>query len=270
MITNIVCTDVKGGIAKKDEIPWKCEMDRKNLLAYIKVADAILCTGNIYRKMKPLLAGKKCYVYSRIFCEDLNVTTFQDLGFISLIPPGFILNCGGPILYEYVAGRLMYQFSNMRIEDNFQCDAFYPVKYVGENKLKMNLVVNDEITECVYNRSYSKSQEECGYLSLLSDVLWFGKLREYRNAPAWSLYSQHINFDLEEEFPLLTTRLISFKIVFEELMFFLRGRTQTKELEAKGITIWVGNTNRAELNKRGEKDPIFLEYEEGEMGPMYV
>ena len=46
-------------------------------------------------------------------------------------------------------------------------------------------------------------------------------------------------------------------------MFFLRGQTDTKILESKGIKIWKGNTSREFLEQRG------LDYEEGDMGPGY-
>jgi thymidylate synthase len=55
-----------------------------------------------------------------------------------------------------------------------------------------------------------------------------------------------------------------FRGVIEELLFFLRGETNTKTLEAKGVNIWKGNTSREFLDKLG-----LYSYPEGEMGPMY-
>ena len=34
------------------------------------------------------------------------------------------------------------------------------------------------------------------------------------------------------------------KGIIEEILFFIRGDTNTKHLEEKGIKIWIGNTNR--------------------------
>ena len=45
--------------------------------------------------------------------------------------------------------------------------------------------------------------------------------------------------------------------------FFIRGDTNTKKLEEKGVKIWKGNTNREFLDKMG------FDYKEGDMGPMY-
>src|ERR1019366_3796465 len=64
--------------------------------------------------------------------------------------------------------------------------------------------------------------------------------------------------------PMLTTKKMYLKRVVEELLFFLRGETDTKLLEAKGVNIWKGNTSREFLDKKG------LGYlSEGSMGPMY-
>ena len=70
--------------------------------------------------------------------------------------------------------------------------------------------------------------------------------------------------DLQQEFPVLTTRKVRLDTVFKELMFFIRGQTDTKILENQGVGIWKGNTNRAFLDSRG-----LQRFKEGDMGPMY-
>lgn len=106
--------------------------------------------------------------------------------------------------------------------------------------------------------------EEHQYLDLLHDLLEKGDERQTRNGITRSLFSTNLSFDLKKGFPLLTTKKVFFRGAFEELMFFLRGRTNTKELEAKGVNIWRGNTSRAFLDGVG-----LTEYAEGDMGPMY-
>ena len=51
--------------------------------------------------------------------------------------------------------------------------------------------------------------------------------------------------------------------IIEELLFFIRGDTNTKLLSDKKIRIWEGNTSKEFLSKSN------LNYNEGEMGPMY-
>jgi thymidylate synthase len=55
-----------------------------------------------------------------------------------------------------------------------------------------------------------------------------------------------------------------FRGIFEELMFFIRGNTNTKILEEKGVKIWKDNTTRTFLDNVG-----LNHYQEGDMGPMY-
>ena len=54
------------------------------------------------------------------------------------------------------------------------------------------------------------------------------------------------------------------KGIVEELLFFIRGDTQSKHLEEKGVNIWKPNTTRKFLDGMG-----FHDREEGDMGPMY-
>jgi thymidylate synthase len=41
------------------------------------------------------------------------------------------------------------------------------------------------------------------------------------------------------------------KGIIEELLFFIKGETDTKKLEELGVNIWKGNTSREFLDKRG-------------------
>lgn len=66
------------------------------------------------------------------------------------------------------------------------------------------------------------------------------------------------------EFPFVTNLPANPRLAFEEMWFFLNGKTNTKELEEKGIMFWNGNTNREFLDSNG------LEYlDEGELGCAY-
>jgi thymidylate synthase len=66
-----------------------------------------------------------------------------------------------------------------------------------------------------------------------------------------AIWGANIQIDLDEGFPIITTRKTSARIAFEETWFFLRGETDTKKLEAKKVNIWKGNTTREFLDARG-------------------
>jgi len=107
--------------------------------------------------------------------------------------------------------------------------------------------------------------EEEQYLNILRDILENGDERLDRTKIGTkAIFGTQMRFDLSKGFPLLTTRFISFRIAFEEMMFFLRGDTDTKKLEAKNINIWKGNTSRDFLDKKG-----LSQLPEGDMGKGY-
>lgn len=90
------------------------------------------------------------------------------------------------------------------------------------------------------------------YLEILRDILENGSNRPDRTAVgSRAVFGKSFTIDLNQGFPMLTTRKISFRIAFEETMFFLRGETDTTKLEAKNINIWKGNTSREFLDKVG-------------------
>lgn len=106
---------------------------------------------------------------------------------------------------------------------------------------------------------------EGGYVELIKDVLAAGIPQTDRTGVGTiSLFDAKVVYP-EDEFGCFSTiRPAPLRMAFEELWFFLNGKTQTKELEAKGITFWRGNTSREFLDKRG------LSYlDEGDLGLAY-
>jgi len=109
------------------------------------------------------------------------------------------------------------------------------------------------------------NHEEQQYLDLLRDILDGGVLKNNRTGTLTKfVFGRMMRFNLRESFPILTTKKVFLRGVFEELMLFLRGDTNSKHLEEKGIDIWKGNTSRDFL------DGLGLTYlPEGEMGCSY-
>ena len=80
-----------------------------------------------------------------------------------------------------------------------------------------------------------------------------------------SVFGRQFRFSLRDDvFPLLTTKRVFWRAVVEELLWFIRGSTNSKELADKGVHIWDGNGSREFLDKCG-----FLAREEGDLGPVY-
>ncbi|KFO27108.1 Thymidylate synthase [Fukomys damarensis] len=67
-----------------------------------------------------------------------------------------------------------------------------------------------------------------------------------------------------DQFPLLTTKRVFWKGVLEELLWFIKGSTNAKELSSKGVKIWDANGSRDFLDSLG-----FSSRQEGDLGPVY-
>jgi len=72
-----------------------------------------------------------------------------------------------------------------------------------------------------------------------------------------------LEYDLSNGTPILTTKKMFLRGIFEELKMFLLGKTNTLILKDKGINIWNDNTSISFLTSNK------LFYKEGDMGPMY-
>uniref|UniRef100_A0A182YIR6 Thymidylate synthase n=1 Tax=Anopheles stephensi TaxID=30069 RepID=A0A182YIR6_ANOST len=108
--------------------------------------------------------------------------------------------------------------------------------------------------------------EEQAYLQLIRDIISKGSKRLDRTGVGTlSIFGSQMRFSLRDGvIPLLTTKKVFFRGVAEELLWFIKGSTNAKELQAKGIRIWDGNSTREYLDSCG-----FTDREEGDLGPVY-
>ncbi len=262
----VIAVDKNYGIGKNGKLPWYIK-DELNVFRE-KTLDSVLIMGRKTLEKLPKLDRRTLFCVTKsINLEFNNDSVFAFSNFEEAYEQAKCLNkkifiAGGNQLYDYIFRKYKEDITLhiSFISEKYDCDTYF-----NKEHLK-NFYISEETKYDKFTHYIMKYQKygERQYLDLVKDILENGERRHTRNAETISDFCKHLKFDLREGFPLLTTKKMFLKGIIEELLFFIRGDTQSKILEEKGINIWKGNTNREFLDANGFKDR-----KEGEMGPMY-
>jgi thymidylate synthase len=299
----IVATDSEGGISKGGVIPWNFQEDKNFFIDQVTrttgLPNIIVSGRKTFEQMgafskhinvvisttfRPEPSDKHIYVASSIEAFDNYLETLK--------PFNEIFICGGKSIYKVFLKRdcrLIHTYisRNYMCDNNisdiletniflwgYDSDRYKAFKCRDLNYLHIPSDVDTNIKCIHHNRDpdevmlyfrvipYQNKGSELRYLKYL-DKLLTKPIHECRNGKTRSNFGGMLKFNLDEGFPLLTTKRVFLRGIFEELMFFIRGETDTNLLSQKGVKIWEQNTTRSFI------DQVGLNLDEGSMGPMY-
>lgn len=287
----IIATDKNGGIGYKNNLPWKFSKDLiyfKSLTSYHSIFQSlnnynnILIMGkntwlSIQSQSQELLYRDK-YVITNNYIE-YNTHNYKNTKFFKDFNTCYLAACENKYSDIWViGGRQIYNIAFKHwacnkvyftlINGNFLVDTSidlskYNIKW--NNQLTIRDINKNTLIEydLIFYEGNLIHNIEAQYLMTLYDILLNGEKRLSRNGYTLSKFHKVFIYNLQDGFPLLTTKKMFWRGIVEELLFFIRGDTDTKKLSNKNIKIWNLNTNKEFLNKMN------LNYDEGQMGPMY-
>ncbi len=109
---------------------------------------------------------------------------------------------------------------------------------------------------------YIPTKNEQAYLDLIRYVKEHGTQKGDRTGTGTkSHFGAQLRFDLNDGFPLMTTKKVYFKAIAYELLWFLKGDTRVKYLQDNGVRIWNEWATAEQTAKFGRK--------EGDLGAVY-
>jgi thymidylate synthase len=168
------------------------------------------------------------------------------------------------------------------VNDNY-LDGMYRASVIRKNNnilTNTSIILPDDSAETVkslgleeyFKPNTTNNTSENGYLDLVSDIIQHGELADNRTGkPALKLSGRMLKYPIETldyrkglyRLPFFTTKQLFYRGAIVELLWMLRGSTDTEFLVKNNVKIWNPHASKEFLEKRG------LDYLPGELGPVY-
>lgn len=276
MTINIITafTYKRFGIGKDGILSWNLPEDLKRFSNLTN--DCVVVMGrktwdSIPDHKKPLKNRVNIVITSQshdITNNNLFFIRIDDLNtYIEKYKDREIFIIGGTSLYKQYMGIVDRIYATI-IEKEFDSDTFFPIDnfhmYEIEEYSEQKQYDDIKYRFITYKKT-DKVHDEFVYMNLIQDIMKNGNERPDRTGVGTkSVFGRQLRFSIEHSIPLITTKFVGIKSILAELLWFLRGETDSKILEKQNVNIWRANSSREFLDKRG-----LQHYEVGDIGPMY-
>jgi len=277
----IVAYCANRGIGLKNKLPWKNKKDMEHF-KNTTTNNCVIMGRNTFESIGKPLDNRYNIVVTSKNIPDVMTTPSLDsaLSLRDTIRDKNIETyvIGGEQLYKNALNHnLLGSVIASEINNNYDCDTFFP-KLPNTFRKTDTIYTDNEMKIVKYEDISTDNSSEYLYLDLLKDVLENGYISNSRSGKVSSTFTKQLIHDIElinndnnennekniYRFPMITTKRLFFRRVFEELMWMLRGQTDSTILSKQGNHIWDGNTSRESLDNIG-----LIDYKEGELGPGY-
>lgn len=283
----ILATDDVGGIGKNNQIPWNPIREdlvffKKTTVGEKDVRNAVIMGRKTWdslpEEVRPLKDRLNVVISETMDPRAYNSTdiivckTFEDallfLGErrrVNAIGDVFVI--GGQQLYNLAFDKYLYLCDyvyHTKVKGRYDCDRKVDLEY-----FKKLYPVGEPIRQSAFMRRTYQAlvrHDEENYKTLLKLILEKGVLikNDRTGTGTKQIFNASVCFSLLDNIlPIITTKKTSFKTILHELLWFVRGQTDSKILEEKGVNIWKANSTKEFLERRN------LPYREGDIGPGY-
>ena len=157
---------------------------------------------------------------------------------------------GGASIYKYAlendfVDRIYIDYLAEEAED---ADTFFPQMPTIDKWAEYGEIVEVEKSKA-YARTFMRlrganNNVDDQYLNLVNDIIENGEEKDTRAGKTRSVFGRQLRFNLKDGLPMLTTKKMFSKGVIHELLWFLKGDTNIKDLVDNGVHIWDDDAYR--------------------------
>lgn len=273
-----------GGIGFQNSLPWAFEEDMKHFRN--------ITTNNTENKENIVIMGRNTWEsIKKPLPKRINIVVTSQKVSYDGAHTSSSLDDALKLSLTFGKGRIIFVIGGSRLfKESFKhphLESIYETNVVIYPYVKYDVYFNDKIPsnfDNVYHSESNSTNKNCttiltfnkfnkiikspeqSYINLVKEILETGEERGDRTGTGTvSIFGSQIEFDIKDQFPLLTTKNVGLKTVFEELIWMLRGQTNNNTLKRKKVNIWTKNSE--DHHKRMIQNGV--SHAEGDLGPIY-